>query len=308
MSDTIQQAKDIIKKDVKDTLEGKKDDLDKKDDKDDGGDAEKLAAEKAAAEVAEKEKVAAEKEAAEKEAKEKEAKEAKEDGGLAALEDQNKALLDQVEALAGQVFEGAAGTVAKVKDGELGDKIDKDKKDKKSDKETEPVEFVSQEEFEDALSSAKNLNTLLTKVATTAADEGQRRGYEQAIRETPALVDKLTGDTLSLREAVRDFLDVNKDLIPVRKFVGVITNELKAENPDWPLNKLFDEAGKVVRERLKLSKVAKDINDQEGVEGKPGFTPRGGGGGGSARNKDTKSKLSPLQEEISELAEFAEGK
>ena len=227
-----------------------------------------------------------------------------EDAALTQLADQNKALLEQIEALSGQVF--ATDTQDKKPEGGSTDKTE-DKKDDKADDKADDgkpkiVQFVDQNTFEEATSSAEGLNALLTTVVNTAAQEGERRGYERAIRETPALVEKLTEKTVSVREAVHDFLTENPDLVPVRKFVGLMTNELRAKNPDWPVEKLFNEAGKVVREKLKLSKVAKEINDDKGSDGKPAFSTRGAGGGGKGR-EDTNSKLTPLQKEIGELAE-----
>ncbi len=224
---------------------------------------------------------------------------------LAQLKIQNQALMEQVEELSGQIF---AGPQVKKPEGKAdtkpGDKKDEKADEKADEKKLEPTQFVNQETFEEATSSPEGLNALLTAVVDTAAKEGERRGYERAIRETPALVDQLTEKAVGVREAVHDFLDVNKDLIPVRQYVGLMVNQLKAENPDWALDKLFEEAGKVVREKLKLSKVAKEVNDETGSEDKPAFSKRGAGGGGKGR-QDTSSKLTDLQKEIGELADVA---
>jgi len=256
--------------------------------------------EKAAKEEAEK---VAEAEAKKKADKEKGDGEGEEDPELAQLRAQNKALLGEIEGLSGQILTGPGPSLRPAV--KTVDKVDGKKDDGKK---PEPVVFVTEENFEDVLSSAKNVNALMTKVAEVAADEGERRGYERAIRETPALVDDLTEKTVSLREAVRDFLSVNEDLVPVRQYVGVEANRLRAENPEWPLSKLFEEAGKAARGKLELSKVASEINEKESAEEKAAFTKRGAGGGGETRTTSTEDKLSPLQKEISELTEFAEGK
>ena len=274
-------------KDDKDKQDGEKGD--KEDTKDDVSDDDKDKDDKAGDKVDDKDK---------------DDKKTDEDAALTQLADQNKALLEQIEALSGQVF--ATDTQDKKPVEESTDET-KDKKDDKADDKADDgkpkiVQFVDQNTFEEATSSAEGLNALLTTVVNTAAQEGERRGYERAIRETPALVEKLTEKTVSVREAVHDFLTENPDLVPVRKFVGLMTNELRAKNPDWPVEKLFNEAGKVVREKLKLSKVAKEINDDKGSDGKPAFSTRGAGGGGKGR-EDTNSKLTPLQKEIGELAE-----
>ena len=266
--------------DDKDKDKDKKPDEDEKDKKDEKGEEDKKKDEKA------------------------DDKKADEDN-LAQLEIQNQALMEQVEELSGQIF---AGPQVKKPEDKAETKLE-DKKDEKADekadeKKLEPTQFVNQETFEEATSSPEGLNALLTAVVDTAAKEGERRGYERAIRETPALVDQLTEKAVGVREAVHDFLDVNKDLIPVRQYVGLMVNQLKAENPDWPLDKLFGEAGKVVREKLKLSKVAKEVNENKGSEDKPAFSKRGAGGGGKGR-QDTSSKLTDLQKEIGELADVA---
>lgn len=223
-----------------------------------------------------------------------------EDPALAQLQAQNEALLTQVEALSGQVFAGPE--VASKEDDKVDDKKDDKVDDKADDKKPKVIQFVDQESFEEATSSPEGLNALLTKAVALATDEGERRGYERAIRETPALVEQLTEKSVGAREAVRDFLSANKDLIPVRAFVGLVTNELRAANPDWPLEKLFNKAGEVVRERLKLSKVAEEINDEKGSdEGNPAFPQRGT----KSDRGTTKSKLTSLQKEIAELEEVA---
>ncbi len=330
----IQEANDRIKEDISDTFADVKlpEDEDEETKAKAKEQAEKEVAEKEAAEkkaeaeadaklsdeeraVKEEAKKVAEAEVqAEKDAKVKAEKEAEdkkkdekgedEDEVLTQLQSQNEALMTQIEELSGQIF---AGPDPIEKDDKKSDDKKDDKKDDKAeteDKKLSVPEFVNQESFEEATSSPGGLNALLARVVEVATQEGARIGYERAIRETPALVDSMTEKTMNTREAVRDFLSENKDLIPVRAYVGLETNKLRAENPDWPLEKLFNEAGKAVRERLKFSKVVEEVNEDKSTEDKAAFTKRGAGGGGKGRS-DTKSKLTPLQEEINDLAEVA---
>ena len=228
---------------------------------------------------------------------------------LEAERERNTALLAQIEQLS---TEGLVGyTQEGISSGESGKSAEsggsKDESTDRGSKEPESVKFVTDEEFEFSLQSADSLNALLNKVANTAALSGEQRGYERAMLDVPKIVDKVAGQTITVRDAARDFLEANSDLLPVRSFVGMTVNKLSAKNPDWGLKKLFDEAGKEVRETLKLSKVAKQIDDSKGSESdeSTGLPKRGAGGGGS-KSDDGKDGLTDMQKEIGELIGFAE--
>jgi len=193
-----------------------------------------------------------------------------------------------------------------------GDEKGGDSKDKASDQEdasdqSKSVEFITADEIDKgALESADSLNVLLNKVANAAALAGEQRGYERAVKDTPALVSKLTESQITARDAARDFLTANPDLEPVRGFVGMVANELQAKNPDWDLKTLYTKAGEEARKRLLLSKDAAKINEDKGAEENASLPKRGAGGGGSTRRSD-ESGLTNLQKDISAAVKHAEG-
>ena len=169
------------------------------------------------------------------------------------------------------------------------------------------MEFVTEGEFEDVLTSRDNLNTLLNKVANVAALAGEERGYKRALVELPNIANDITDQKITARDAAKDYLQANPDMVPVRNYLGMKVNELNAKNPEWGLEKLFTEAGDAVREDLKLSKVVKELNEDEGAEdGNPSLPTRGAGGGGGGKGSASTKEKTPLQKEIGELIEHAE--
>ncbi len=241
---------------------------------------------------------------------EKQAKKSKEDSKKAedvdpeivALKAQNAALLGQVESLSVlglKRYTEEGGAKPKEGDGKASDKESAGKK-------SESVEFVTEKELENVLESADSFNIILNKVANAAALAGEQRGYERAVRDTPKLVSKLTGEQITARDTARDFLDANPDLKPVRSFVGMIANELQAQHPDWDMKTLFEKAGEETRKRLSLSKDASKLNKDEGAEEDPSLPKRGAGGGGGTRSTKG-SNLTELQKDIGNLIGYAEG-
>ena len=235
---------------------------------------------------------------------------------LQQLKDQNSALLGQVESLSALGLKNFSQEGASDGDSSGEGVITDDKGaagKKASDKEsssieTKSVKFVTDDSFEKVLESADGLNELLNDVANRAALAGEQRGFERAIRETPSLVSNIAEKQIATRDAARDFLTANPELLPVRAYLGLKVNELQAKNPSWGLKELFTKAGDAVREDLKLSKVANQTNNDKGTkeEENPALPQRGSGGGGGSKGTQ-ESGLSEMQKEIGNLVEFAEG-
>jgi len=138
------------------------------------------------------------------------------------------------------------------------------------------------EQYDEVFKSHENFNALLTSVVNTAV--------ERAIRMIPQVTTQYVDQQFTLRTAASDFYRENEDLLPHKKYVGFITNEVQAEHPDWALPELLTEAEKITRTRLKLPKPTGGnggpvqpvqptgtTRSSRTVEN-PGFTPSGGGG------------------------------
>ena len=110
------------------------------------------------------------------------------------------------------------------------------------------LQFITEEEFQAAITDRAAMNSLLNKVYFEV--------LEYVIRSVPNIIQtRLREDAKLMVETIKSY-DQNKDLIPERKSLAVTSNELKAEHPEWSIDKLLLEAGKEVRRRLKVGQEA----------------------------------------------------
>jgi hypothetical protein len=154
--------------------------------------------------------------------------------------------------------------------------------------------------FDEVMKSSANFNALLTSVVNTA--------IAKTVQLLPNITTKYVDTQLETRLAVRDFYTDNSDLLPHRKYVGFVSNEMLAKNPDWSLEKNLEETEKEVRMRLKLPRVAESsAGDHRQISSErtrtvaenPGFVPSGGGGG--RRGSVSADKLSVEEKGIMDL-------
>ena len=140
----------------------------------------------------------------------------------------------------------------------------------------------SDEVFDEVMKDSNNFNALLTTVVNTAV--------ERSLRLMPQIATQLVDQQITLKTVVNDFYIDNKDLVPHKKYVGFVSNEIASQHPDWGLTQILQETEKEVRNRLKLSRVAdntalgqtkvQQIERSAARTGNvnPGFVPGGVGG------------------------------
>jgi cobalamin biosynthesis protein CobT len=111
-------------------------------------------------------------------------------------------------------------------------------------------------------------------------------------RTIPGVVANQVRQVSVLTNAVNQFYRENEDLLPVRKAVGAVANQVVAEHPDWDLPKIMAESADRTRKILKIKKPKKLSNVV-----KPSFAKSKGGG----KERKPKVKVSKLQSEIDEI-------
>ena len=157
-------------------------------------------------------------------------------------------------------------------------------------KEEEPpaeVSFLGEEDDIDSyLNDKTKLNGLLVKVYNKAlADAGT-----QFNGNVPSVVVEQIQKHMILKEGIDEFFSANKDLVPVRKTVGAITNEIVAEHDDWTLKEVLVETEKRSRETLGIKKKVETTRERN-----PALVDKG-----SSRKKVTDQR-SPVQKEVDDL-------
>jgi hypothetical protein len=161
----------------------------------------------------------------------------------------------------------------------------------------------SDEVFDEVMKDSNNFNALLTTVVNTAV--------ERSLRLMPQIATQLVDQQITLKTVVNDFYTDNKDLVPHKKYVGFVSNEIAAQHPDWGLSQILQETEKEVRNRLRLSRVADNaVPGQTRVQQiersvartgivNPGFVP--GGGGGRKGSASSDGNLSIQEKDIMSL-------
>jgi len=152
-------------------------------------------------------------------------------------------------------------------------------------KELQVLDFIrNDEEYESAISSRDSLNRLMNRVYYTALQETQRA--------VPIVAQAVVEQTFQLQAMAKDFFEKNRDLLPYRRFVGSVVNEVYAENPSKDPVKVLDEAATRARKSLRLKvQQKKEMRRSKGAKVSAGanFTPTQGSR--PPIKSDTRTKL-----------------
>lgn len=153
----------------------------------------------------------------------------------------------------------------------------------------EEVDFLAGADMESITGDSKVLNALLNKVYHA----GTRASTEATLRSIPDIVRANAAQHVQLGTATADFYSKNEDLVPFKKTVAAIGTEIVADNPDWAVDKVLEETGKVARERLALYR--KVVNTIPTRKAKFAKAPKGKAPSGGKPN------LTPVQREIDDM-------
>ena len=141
-------------------------------------------------------------------------------------------------------------------------------------------------------------NKILNKVYKLGSD-ASRSFQETTLKNIPDIVKSNVVAQATLKKKVDEFYGANKDLKPFRKAVAAVYEELASENPDWKLDKIFEETEKETRNRLELQKKAGATSaPTTDAPKKPRFP-----GTKSSRSSRQKPNTSPLLEDIDKMNE-----
>ena len=120
------------------------------------------------------------------------------------------------------------------------------------------IQFITEEEFQAALKSRDAMNSAFNNVYFKV--------LEYVIRSVPNVIQtRLREDAKLMIETIK-FYDQNKDLVSQRELIAVISNELKAANPEWTIQELLEETGKEVRRRMKLTSEVSKLEEKRSTK------------------------------------------
>jgi hypothetical protein len=156
----------------------------------------------------------------------------------------------------------------------------------------EPEEFsiLGDADLDDILDSPDAFN----RVMGTAFENFGNVMMKKFLMSIPKVVMQQVRHQSVVQKAVNAFYEENDDLLPYRKLVGATVNEVVSENPDWKMDKVFEESAIRSRKALGLRKGAQKVVRKKK---KPSFAkPKG-----KSDKSGVKKKPSKLQTDIDNL-------
>ena len=147
-------------------------------------------------------------------------------------------------------------------------------------------------DLDEVFSSPENFNKLLLTVYNNALEEASKLTVERIYSGLPQIMSQYVTQHISMNRLVDDFYTANADLVPVKRTVTALANEISAEHPEYTTQQVFDETAKRTREVLKLQQVTPPP-----VRGaKPAFVPPKG-----SRSRTPAPVLSDIERGVMEL-------
>lgn len=201
---------------------------------------------------------------------------------LAALMDQNRALMEKINELAGA---GVHPSVVKPEEAEA-----------------KPFDFeITEEEHRRLLEDPEGFKEVLGNVISRVKAESLNEARERMRMELPGLANDVWKAQNYVNTLFDSFYKKNKDLAPVKQFVVSQLAKIEAENPGKSHAEALELAGNRVRELLKIQRQAQEEADNAARK-KPAFATQKGK---SERGKKPDNELTTLQKEIDELGDVA---
>lgn len=216
------------------------------------------------------------------------------------LEAANELLRQQIEAMAGGQ---QSPTVQSKEEGE-------EEEEGKS-KEKKPVVALPDAGVEGLYTFVTDEEADELDIDPTVINKLGNQIYQLAVRNTllamPSAVKNEVRTEMRQEALANEFYNANKDLTKYKQFVGVVANQLIAEDPNMKPEVLFGKLGNEVRNRLGLSPNG-ELNKKQGKISKEGTKKRKPAFAKSRSSKQRKVRddRSELETEIDDIIEIDE--
>lgn len=146
--------------------------------------------------------------------------------------------------------------------------------------------------FDEVMSDQTLFMGFMQNAMAIAAEQS----VERVATTMPQYVINQVKQQQTLTNATDNFYEKNEQLVPHRKVVGMLANEVVAEHQDWNLDQVFEETAKRSYTLLNMKKEAiAESSAKPGPKPKPALNKK------SRTGKRTAPKLSKIQAEINDL-------
>ena len=155
-------------------------------------------------------------------------------------------------------------------------------------------DFIGDEDIDDIVRDKDMFNKLLNSVYTKGVADARKLTSEKVLLSIPDIVRNNIDIVTNLKKMSDQFYDTNKDLVPFKKVVATVFEEIASENADKKYVDIMKLVAPEVRKRLELHQQAVgDIKDKT--------TPKLPTKKGGQRQSPPKPETSSLQMELDEM-------
>ena len=213
------------------------------------------------------------------------------DKQLADIEDKEKAALSKINADR-EVKEKA----------EEKERLRLEKEKKKNEPlKLEDQDFIGDQDIEDIIRDKDTFNKLLNSVYAKGVNASKKISTEDILSSIPDIVKHNLNLLTLLKETSDKFYNDNKDLVPFKRVVAAVFEDIVAQNPDKKYTELMNLVAPEARKRLDLHKqVMRKEKNEKGGE-KKGGGPRLPEAKSNLKHSLQKSNPTSLESEISEM-------
>ena len=165
----------------------------------------------------------------------------------------------------------------------------------------EDQDFIGDQDIEDIIRDKDTFNKLLNSVYTKGVNDSKKISTEDILSSIPDIVKHNLNLLTSLKEISDKFYNDNKDLVPFKRVVAAVFEDIAAQNPDKKYTELMNLVAPEARKRLDLHKqVMRKEKNEKGGE-KKGGGPRLPEAKSNLKHSLQKSNPTSLESEISEM-------
>lgn len=156
-------------------------------------------------------------------------------------------------------------------------------------------DFIGDLDIDEVTNDPKEFNKLLNKIYQKAVKDTEKVMGERFDKTIPNMVKENLTTMTSLQKASDEFFAKNEDLVPFRKAVAEVFEDLATKNPNESYGVIMDKVAVESRKRLGLNKKKPTQNKEEKKPPRPPRKKSRPGRGEEPKQTD------PIQSELEEM-------
>jgi hypothetical protein len=182
------------------------------------------------------------------------------------------------------------------------EKPKEESEEKPAEKKEEPLkldeqDFIGDLDLDDLTRDKAALNKILNTVYAKGVNDSKRIATEGVLNTIPEIVKHNLTLLTTLKEASDNFYKENSDLVPFKRVVAAVFEEIAAKNPDKKYSELMNLTAPEARKRLELHKQA--IAGEKKEKDKSPRLPNAKGG--QRQSQSQRPNTSALEKEIADM-------